>query len=165
MTMDMIISNLCGEIYEKLTNNLAYFEEMLKITIQLESKSLDTEVEFYLQSVEQREKLIHEIDLENQAINVLLNKIAQRTGLKDFKFESVQAYIPEEQYENLTNLHVVTQKVILQIQDLDREYSQKIGLAKEATALNLHRISNINRQLKSYQRVDGHEARFIDKNR
>lgn len=163
--MDNNINNLCTDIYEKLSNNLVHFEEMLKITHQLESKPLDTEVELCNKMLEQRQDLINEIDKINQEVNMIKNKINQKIGLENINYESVRPYISKDLFENLTNLHVFTQNVIMKIQDLDREYNYNAELVKEATKLHLLRAQSILRPHRSYQKVHVPEARFIDKER
>ena len=163
--MDLGINNQCVEIYEKMSINLAHFEEMLQITQQLESKSLDTEVELYNEILEQRQNLINEIEQLSREINLIKDKINQEIGLEDFNLESVQPYIMKDLYENLTTQYAIIQKVILQIQDLDREYNHNAELAKEATKLHLLRVQSILRPHRSYQKVHVPEPRFIDKER
>ena len=163
--MDKNINDQCMYICEKLSNNLVYFEEMLQITHQLESKSLDTEVELYNEILEQRQELICEIDQINQEININQNKINQRIGVENFNLESVQPYISRDLYEKLTIQYAIIQKVILQIQDLDREYNYNAELVKEATKLHLLRAQSILRPQRSYQKVHVSQARFIDKER
>jgi phage-related tail protein len=163
--MDLGINNQCLDIFEKMSINLAHFKEMLKLTQQFESKSLDNEVELYNEILEKRQDLINEIDQINQEVNMIKNKINQKIGLENINLESVRPYISKDLHENLTNLHVFTQNVIMKIQDLDREYNYNAELVKEATKLHLLRAQSILRPHRSYQKVHVPEARFIDKER
>lgn len=163
--MDKNINDQCLDIFEKMSINLAYFKEMLKLTQQFESKSLDNEVELYNEILEKRQDLINEIDQVSNEVNSIKNKINQKMGLEDFNLESVQPYISKVLFENLTTQYPMIQNVILQIQDLDKEYNQNAEMAKEATKLHLLRVSSILRPHQSYQEVHVPEARFIDKER
>ena len=163
--MDLGINSQCLDMYEKMSINLAHFKEMLKLTQQLESKSLDTEVGLYNEILEQRQDLINKIDQVSQEVNMVQNKINQKISLEYFNLDSVQPYISKDLYENLTTLYPVIQDVILQIQDLDKEYNQNAEMAKEATKLHLLRVRSILNPNRSYQKVYVPEARFIDKKR
>ena len=163
--MDLGINVQCVDIYEKMSINLAHFKEMLKITHQLESKSLDTEIELYNQILEKRQVLIKGINRVSQEIDLIQNKINEKISLEYFNLESVQPYISKELYENLTTLYAMIQNVILQIQDLDKEYSQNAEMAKEAIKLHLLRVLSIRRPHRSYLEAHVPESRFIDKKR
>ena len=163
--MDLGINNQCMDMYEKMSINLAHFKEMLKLTQQLESKSLDTEVDLYNEILEQRQDLINEIDQVSQDVNLVQNKLNGKIGLEDFNLEFVQPYISKDLYENLSTLYSEIQEVILQIQELDKECNQNAEMAKEATKLQLLRVRNMLNPNRSYQNTHMPEARFIDKKR
>jgi len=163
--MDLGINNHCVGIYELMSISLAHFEEMLQLTQHLESKSLDTEATLYNEILEQRQDLINEIDQLSEKINLIQNNINQKIGLEDSNLKSFQPYISKDLYLNLTSLYPMIQNVILQIQDLDKGYTQNAEMAKEATKLQFFRVRNILRPNRSYQKVHVPEARFIDKNR
>ena len=163
--MEEQIQVQCVDIYEKMNINLVHFKEMLKLTQQLKSKALDTEVGLYNEIIQQRQDLINEIDQVSQEIDLIKKNVNPKNGLEDFNLESVQPYISKDLYGNLIILYSLIKNVILQIQELDKEYNKNAEIAKEATKLHLLRVRSILSPNRSYQKVYVPEARFIDKKR
>ncbi|MGC7870276.1 hypothetical protein ACPUYX_01965 [Desulfosporosinus sp. SYSU MS00001] len=163
--MDLEIDNQCQDIREKMSANLAHFKAMLELSQQLNSESIDTEVELFNEFLKQRQDMIKEIDQVNQEINFLQTRINHKIGLEHFNLDSVQSYISGDLYEQLSNQYSLIKDVIQQIQALDKEYTKNAEVEKEAAKLKLLRFKSIIRQGKSYQNTNKPEARFIDKQR
>ncbi|WP_088187749.1 hypothetical protein [Desulfosporosinus sp. FKA] len=163
--MNIDINKQCLDISEKMSINLTHFTSILELSQQLESKSLDTEVELFNELLERRQGLINEIDQVNQELKLLQSSINQKIGLENFNLDSIQSYIPENLFEQLNIQYNRINDVIQQIQDLDKEYTKKTEMEREAAKLKLLRFKSTLRQGQSYQNAYKPEARFIDKQR
>ncbi|WP_088228616.1 hypothetical protein [Desulfosporosinus sp. FKB] len=163
--MDLGISNQCQDIYEKTSINLAHFKEMLELTQKLESKSLDNELELSKEILEQRQGVIDQIDQVNIEIDLLQSKIIQKIGQKNFNLESIQSYISEDLYKNLKTRSAMIRELILQIQNLDKEYLKNAKMVREGAKLQLLRVRSVLHPGRFYHKVYAPEPRFVDKKR
>jgi hypothetical protein len=163
--MNETINNLCVNILEKSKSNYSHFEEMLKITQQLEEKLPSGDVELCNKILEQRQQLINKIELVNKEIHLFQNEINSIIKLEDFSLESVQPHISKDLYETVINLNTKIQTIIEQIQTLDKEHFRNAEMAIEETKLQLLRVHSTLRPNQSYQRAPMSEPKFVDKKR